>query len=156
MRKIRARVGETGIDASRVMATGFSAGGHLAVSLATRLAADVYAAAAVANRLSARPDASELVDPVNTRLQPHAQGSNTQNMIGSAPSADALVKYLVETSVPIDAPAALNPHAKNIYVVPVKNAPMADGAFRKADVKASLHTFEHESYGFGLRGIAKG
>ncbi|MFH1517080.1 MAG: alpha/beta hydrolase fold domain-containing protein [Pseudomonadota bacterium] len=153
MRLIRARAGDSGIDPSRVMLMGFSAGGHLAGSLTTRFAAEVYAPVDAADTLSARPDASVLVYPVITLSQPHTHGSTSQNMIGATSDADTLAKYSVETSVPAGAPPVFILHAGDDDVVPVENALIAYDAFRKAGVKASLHIFEHGGHGFGLRGI---
>jgi len=135
------------------MAMGFSAGGHLAGSLTTRFAADVYAPVDAADMYSARPDASVLVYPVITLSQPHTHGSTSQNMIGATPDADTLKKYSVETSVPADAPPVFILHAGDDDAVPVENALMAYDAFRKAGAKTSLHIFEQGGHGFGLRGI---
>ena len=153
MRIIRARAGETGVDPSRVMVMGFSAGGHLAGSLTTRFAADVYPQVDAADSLSARPDASVLVYPVITLSQPYTHGSTSRNMIGADPDESDLATYSIESSVPEDTPPVFILHAADDHVVPVENALMAYDAFRKAGAKVSLHVFEHGGHGFGMRGI---
>lgn len=55
LRLIRANAARYGIDAQRVGVMGFSAGGHVAASLGTRYAAQVYPAVDRADTLSARP-----------------------------------------------------------------------------------------------------
>src|SRR3546814_19514533 len=64
MRLIRSRARQFGILPDRVAVLGFSAGGHLAGSLAARHAESVYARVDEADRLSARPDIAGLIYPV--------------------------------------------------------------------------------------------
>ena len=61
MRVIRAGARRYGIDPAKVATLGFSAGGHLAGSLATRHAEATYRPVDAADRLSARPDLAGLI-----------------------------------------------------------------------------------------------
>ena len=54
MRLIRSRAATLGIDPARLVAMGFSAGGHLCADLATRFNAAIYAPVDAADALSAR------------------------------------------------------------------------------------------------------
>ena len=153
MRVIRARAGEDGIDPSRIMVMGFSAGGHVAGLLTTRFDANVYPATDAADALPARPDASVLVYPVITLSKPYTHAASRENMIGADPSPDDVAAHSVETAPPANAPPVFILHAADDPAVPVENALMAYQAFRAAGVPASLHIFEHGGHGFGLRGI---
>ena len=64
MRLIRGNAAAWRVDPARVAAMGFSAGGHVAASLATGHARATYAPADAADALSARPDLSALLYPV--------------------------------------------------------------------------------------------
>lgn len=64
MRLIGGQADRYGFNASKVAAVGFSAGGHLAASLATGFAEPVYAARDDIDRLDARPAAVGLIYPV--------------------------------------------------------------------------------------------
>ena len=70
MRLIRAGAKGFSVDPGRVAAMGFSAGGHVAASLATRTDALVYGRIDAADAMSARPDLSALMYPVVTMSQP--------------------------------------------------------------------------------------
>src|SRR6185437_6203655 len=56
MRLVRANAARFGLDPARVGFLGFSAGGHVACSLATRFAAPVYGPVDGADSADARPD----------------------------------------------------------------------------------------------------
>tara|TARA_R110000787_G_scaffold102192_5_gene208080 strand:- start:6901 stop:7737 length:837 start_codon:yes stop_codon:yes gene_type:complete len=153
VRIIRSRASEDGIDPSRVMVMGFSAGGHVAGRLTTHFDATVYPATDAADTLSARPDASVLVYPVITLSQPYTHPASRENMIGADPLPDDITAYSVETAPPANTPPVFILHAADDTAVPVDNALLAYQAFRKAGVPTSLHIFEHGGHGFGLRGV---
>ena len=73
MRLVRANAGTYGIDPARIGFMGFSAGGHLACSIATRFAAKVYAPLDAADTVDARPSFSVPMYPVFT-MGPGAAG----------------------------------------------------------------------------------
>jgi acetyl esterase/lipase/mannose-6-phosphate isomerase-like protein (cupin superfamily) len=153
MRLIRARAGADGIDPSRIMVMGFSAGGHVAGSLATRFDADVYAPRDGADRLSARPDSVTLMYPVITMKAGVAHVGSRANLIGDAPTPAMVEKYSLETAPPANTPPTLIIHAADDASVPVDNALAMFGSLRAAGVPSSLHIFESGGHGFGLRGI---
>jgi acetyl esterase/lipase len=89
IRLIRARAAAWGIDPKRVAALGFSAGGHVAASLATRFGAQVYAPVDAADRLDARPDLSVLMYPVIDMARPFAHLGSREALLGKPPAPDA-------------------------------------------------------------------
>jgi acetyl esterase/lipase len=153
IRLIRSRAKLDGIDPARVMVMGFSAGGHVAGSLATRFTANVYAPVDTADQLSARPDAAMLMYPVVTMKPGLAHAGSRANLVGDAPSQAQADKYSLEVSPPRDTPPTLIMHAADDASVPVENATLLFAALRQAGVPAALHIFETGGHGFGLRGL---
>lgn len=153
MRLIRSRAANDGVDPARVMVLGYSAGGHVAGSLATRFDADVYAAVDAADILSARPDAATLMYPVVSMQPGVAHADSRKNMIGADPSEEQLAKYSLETAPPAATPPVLLIHAADDTSVPVENSLLLFSALRRAGVPASLHVFDSGGHGFGMRGI---
>lgn len=153
IRLIRARAGADGIDPARVMVMGFSAGGHVAGSLATRFDAQVYAPADAADHLSARPDAAMLMYPVVTMKADIAHAGSREHLIGASPSDAMVAKYSLETAPPKTTPPTLIMHAADDASVPVENATLLFAALKSAGVPVALHVFETGGHGFGLRGL---
>lgn len=77
MRLIRSQAARYGFDPQKVAAVGFSAGGHLAASLATGFAEALYAPRDDLDRLDARPAATGLIYPVITLDQPYGHRGST-------------------------------------------------------------------------------
>lgn len=155
MRMIRSRAEQDGIDPGRVMVMGFSAGGHVAGSLATRFAERVYEPVDAADTQSARPDAAMLMYPVVTMKAGLAHEGSRTNLIGENPSQAQADKYSLEVSPPRDMPPTLVMHAADDASVPVENATLLFAALRTAGVPAALHIFETGGHGFGLRSLEK-
>lgn len=153
IRIIRSRAQQDGIDPARVMVMGFSAGGHVAGSLATRFAVRAYEPVDAADAFSARPDAAMLMYPVVTMKPGLAHAGSRTNLIGETPSQDLADKYSLEVSPPRDTPPMLIMHAADDASVPVENSTLLFAALRAAGVSAALHVFETGGHGFGLRGL---
>lgn len=153
IRVIRARASQDGLDPSKILVMGFSAGGHLAGSLTNRFDAKIYPPIDEMDTLSARPDASVLIYPVITLAQPFTHGSTSKNMLGKSPTVDQLKTYSVDQSVPVNAPPVFILHASDDMSVPIENALMAYDGYRKAGIDSTMHIFGSGGHGFGLRGI---
>lgn len=153
IRLIRARAAEDRIDPSRVMVAGFSAGGHLAGTLAMQFDKAAYAPVDAADTLSARPNAAALIYPVATMSEPFAHPGSRLNMLGAAPTPETIAKWSLESMARPDMPPVFLMHAADDAAVPVENALMLHAALRKAGVPVALHIYEAGGHGFGLRGI---
>jgi acetyl esterase/lipase/mannose-6-phosphate isomerase-like protein (cupin superfamily) len=153
IRIIRSRAATDGVDPARVMVMGFSAGGHVAGSLATRFAAPVYEPRDTADGLSARPDAAVLMYPVVSMKAEIAHAGSRANLLGDAPQQTLIETYSLEIAPPSTTPPTLLIHAADDSSVPVDNALVMFDALRKAGVATSLHVFDSGGHGFGLRGI---
>jgi acetyl esterase/lipase len=153
MRVIRARASRDGIDPARITVMGFSAGGHVAGSLATRFAANVYSRTDAADDLPARPDLCALMYAVVTMRAVHAHAGSRRNLLGENPSEARVAAYSLETAPPADTPPTFLMHAADDTSVPVENSLDLFAALRSAHVPAELHVFERGGHGFGLRGL---
>ena len=153
VRVIRARAGEDGIDPHKVLVMGFSAGGHVAGSLALKFDQPVTPVGDSLDALSAKPDLAVLMYPVVTMAEPFRHPKSRENMIGTTPSPAMIAAYSLETSVRPDAPPLFILHAGDDPAVPVENALLLYDAARRSKVSATLPVFEKGGHGFGLRGI---
>lgn len=128
---------------------GFSAGGHLAGSLATRFAERTYASQADEDGGSARPDFAGLFFPVVTMAEPHAHAQSRRNLIGADPSPDRIRRWSLEQNVPEGAPPVFLAAAADDSVVPVENSLMLFEALQAAQVPSAMHIFDVGGHGFG-------
>jgi acetyl esterase/lipase len=154
MRLIRSRAGQDGIQANKVMVMGFSAGGHVAGSLALKFDHAITPPRDGVDALSAKPDLAVLMYPVVTMTEPFRHPKSRENMIGLTPSPAAIAAYSLETNMRADAPPFFILHAEDDPAVPVENALMLHEAARRSKVSVTLHLLEKGGHGFGLRGIA--
>ena len=153
IRLIRARANEDSIDPDNVTVVGFSAGGHVAGSLATRFGATVYDAVDSADDFSARPDRAALVYPVITMKSAHTHKGSQKNLIGENPLDLLIEKYSIENDPPTDTPPIFLLHAADDVPVPVENSTALFAALQATGVPTALHIFTSGGHGFGLRGI---
>lgn len=133
----------------RVCAMGFSAGGHVAASLATRHADLVYAPVDAAEALSARPDLSALIYPVITMSAPYAHAGSRTALLG-APSPEHEAAYSPHRHVDAATPPTFLVHAWDDPAVPIENSFGYLAALRAAKVPAEAHLFEEGGHGFGI------
>lgn len=150
IRLIRAKARDFAIDPARLAMIGFSAGGHVAASLAVHHAAHVYDPIDAADSLSARPQAIGLLYPV-IAMGIHAHLGSREELIGKHPSEAAIAAYSPDRHVTADTPPTLIVHAADDPSVPLENSLGMFAALRAAQVPAELHIFEKGGHGFGLR-----
>jgi acetyl esterase/lipase len=152
LRLIRARAAAFGVDPRRVAAMGFSAGGHVAASLATRHQARVYDPVDAADRMDARPDLSVLMYPVIDMAPPFAHAGSRKALLGMPPGRAMEAAYSPQMHVDAGVPPTFIAHAWNDPSVPVENSLNYLGALRAARVAAEAHVFEEGGHGFGIWG----
>ncbi|HWU56363.1 MAG TPA: alpha/beta hydrolase [Rhizomicrobium sp.] len=144
MRLIRARAARYSVDPARLGVMGFSAGGHLAATMATR-GPDVKAYDAVdeADALDCRPNFAGLIYAGVMMGGRNIEPNPTPEQI----AARAPLHH-VSGAVP---PSFLCQNIDDPQV-PVANLILFFEALRKASVPCELHLFEKGGHGFGIRG----
>jgi acetyl esterase/lipase len=150
MRLIRANATRFDIHPDKVAILGFSAGGHLAGSLATRFDDKVYEPVDAADQLSARPDLAGLIYPVIT-MGPAAHVGSRDNLLGNASTMAQRDAYSVERTVSEGTPPLFICCAGDDGLVPPMNSLLMYEAMLKVGQPAELHAFEKGGHGFGVR-----
>lgn len=147
MRFVRQRAREWQLDPARVGVIGFSAGGHLASTLATR-----FSKAYVANpdRIDLRPDFMVLVYPVISMQSDITHMDSREALLGAAPSDEQVRLFSSELQVSERAPPTLILHATDDQLVDVSNSLRYYEALRHAGVPVEMRLFEKGQHGFFL------
>ncbi len=151
MRLIRANAARFGIDPARAGVLGFSAGGHVAASLATRFGDEVYAKIDAQDDADPRPSFAALLYPVITMFAEHAHGGSRRNLLGSNPSEEAMAAHSCERLVTANTPPTFLTAAQDDNEVPLENTLTMFSSLRAAHVPVETHIFEEGGHGFGLR-----
>lgn len=118
---------------------GFSAGGHLASTIATHSSPKV------------RPDFQILLYPVITMDKGYTHMGSHNSLLGENASAELEELYSNEKQVTKDAPRAFIGYSDDDKVVPPANGVNYYLALNKAGVPATLHVYPSGGHGWGIR-----
>ena len=133
------------VNPDKVGIMGFSAGGHLASSLAVH-----YDDAKIKkNKISLRPDFQILGYPVISFSKFSHVGSR-KNLLGKDSSENMMNYFSSEMHVNSNTPIAFLVHAKDDKVVPIENSLMYADALKSNGVEAELYIYETGGHGFGM------
>lgn len=150
MRLIRRDAAKYAIDPVRLAVIGFSAGGHLSASLATRHAAKVYAPVDGADALDAAPIVAAHLYPVITMGMGAHQGS-VDNLLGPKPAPETVDAYSIDRHVTANTPPCfIALAADDDTVPPFPNGIAFFGKLRETKIASELHVFEVGGHGFSL------
>lgn len=147
MRFVRDRADEWRIDRNRVGVVGFSAGGHLAATLATQFDQPVLPQWRSANL---RPDFLVLVYPVISFSDELTNPASRERLLGAAPAPDLIKHYSNELNVTARTPPAFLVHAADDAAVPVGNSMRFAEALYAHQVAVELIVYPTGGHGFGL------
>ncbi len=134
------------IDPSKVGIMGFSAGGHLASSLAVHYDKPMLS---FRQTFSLRPDFQVLIYPVISFGKFTHQGSKI-NLLGVDPSETLIRFFSNELHVNAQTPKAFLVHAIDDEAVPIENAEQYHAALRSNGIVSELLRYEKGGHGFGL------
>ncbi|HEX8447920.1 MAG TPA: alpha/beta hydrolase [Sphingomonas sp.] len=151
MRLIRANAAGFGVDPVRTGILGFSAGGHLAASLATGHDDAVYRPIDDADRQSARPAFAGLIYPVTTLRDPFTHRGSRDALLGPAPAAALIDRRSPLLHVTDRTPPCFLVHAIDDLVVPVECSTGWVAACRAAGVPVAAQLLEQGGHGFGMQ-----
>jgi acetyl esterase/lipase len=149
IRMVRSRAKEWGIDANRIGILGFSAGGHLASTLATHYDFGDANSTDAIEKISSRPDLQILIYPVVTMGEFTHAGSK-KNLLGENPTEELVKKYSNELQVTKNTPPAFIVASVEDKAVPFENSLQYVQALRKNGVPFEFHLYEKGAHGFGL------
>ncbi len=152
VRLVRGRARDFQLDARRIGVLGFSAGGHVAASVATRFDARVYPALDALDRNSARPDFSILLYPVLSMEESIGHGGSRRALLGEAPGAADIARYSLQNAVTAATPPTLLILTGDDRAVLPENSLRYHAALQRHHVPAELHIFARGGHGFGIRG----
>ncbi|WP_018606371.1 alpha/beta hydrolase [Uliginosibacterium gangwonense] len=151
LRLVRSHAATWGLDPARMGVMGCSAGGHVMASLATRHAAQVYAAVDHVDQQSARPDFVILLYPVITMRLPFAHQGSRLALLGDDPDEGALALYSCEAQVSAGMPPHFISLANDDASVPAENSISYYHALRRHKLSVQLHVFEQGGHGHAIR-----
>lgn len=149
MRLVRARAVEWKLDPTKIGVMGFSSGGHLAGSIATRFAEELAPAGSAYRGADARPAFALLGCPVVTMDDPFVHKGSRQQMFGDARDTVELAKRSVEKQVTANTPPTFLVHAADDTTVPPNNSIMLFEALKAAKVPVEMHIFQNGGHSLG-------
>jgi acetyl esterase/lipase len=150
IRTVRTRAAEWAIDPQRIGVMGFSAGGHLASTLATHFDSETTGAADAIDRASSRPDFLVLCYPVISMTEPYMHRGSRENLLGKSPDAALAQSLSNETQVTSQTPPTFIFQTDADTAVPAENCVAFYLALRRAGVPAELHIYQDGKHGVGL------
>jgi acetyl esterase/lipase len=152
LRWVRSHAAEYNIDPHRIGVWGFSAGGHLASTLATHYDAGNPAAPDPIDRVSSRPDFTILCYPV---IDPLGTGSidTFKTLLGDPLDPQLVQQVSNDLHVTADTPPAFIVQADDDPIVSPVGSVNFYLALHRAGVPAELHIYQHGGHGFGLASL---
>lgn len=154
IRYLRANAGELSLDVKRIGIIGFSAGGHLAATAATKWDAGTANATDPLDGVSSRPDFAILAYPVITMTDPFTHERSRENLLGPNAPKGLVSDLSAENNVSRDTPPTFLFHTTTDDAVPVENSLLFYAALRKAGVPAEMHLYRAGPHGIGMNGYA--
>jgi acetyl esterase/lipase len=150
VRMVRARAKEFGVQPDRIGIMGFSAGGHLASTVATHFDNGNHSAQDPVDRAGCRPDFAILVYPVISFTASYTHHGSVISLLGDNPDPRLLRELSNELQVTPQTPPTFLFSTGEDTAVPPENSVAFYLALRKAGVPAELHIFEKGPHGVGL------
>ncbi len=149
IRLLRSRASAYYLDPDRIGIMGFSAGGHLASTVATQPTLHLEPEDSLAVTVSARPDRLILGYPVISFTE-HAHEGSVKAQLGENPDPRMREQLSNQKHVTADTPPAFLFHAADDKGVPVQNSLMFASACLEQDVPVELHVFPEGGHGMGM------
>ena len=150
VRYVRANSETFHVSPARIGILGFSAGGHLASTVATHFDDGDKSSSDSVARQSSRPDFAVLCYPVISLTETFAHQGSAKNLLGDAATPEQLLELSNEKHVTPRTPPTFLFHTGEDAGVPVENSLAFYAACRKAKVPAELHVYQNGPHGVGL------
>jgi acetyl esterase/lipase len=150
VRWVRANAARFGLDPRRIGMLGFSAGGHLAATLATHFDDGDAGASDPVERASSRPDFQILIYPVISMQAPFTHRASRINLLGRNPDPSVLDFLSADQQVVARTPPAFLVHAEGDPIVAFANSQAYAEALRARKVPVEFVAFVQGGHAFGL------
>lgn len=150
MRLLRQQADTIGIDPDKIAIMGFSAGGHLAATVATQPELYKDPQDDLANEFDARPNRVILGYPVVSFQENYGHMGSAQGLLGAKPDTEMLNQLSNELQVTAENPPAFIFHTADDPVVSLENSLRFATAYHKHQLPIALHVYPHGSHGVGL------
>lgn len=138
------------IRAEKVAVLGFSAGGHLASSLAVHFDRWVSDEDDLSEAYPARPDAVVLCYPVIDMDGPYTHQGSREALLGQDASLELAETMSTYLQVSAATPPTFLWHTADDAVVPMQNSLIYATVCRNMGVSVELHVYESGEHGLGL------
>jgi acetyl esterase/lipase len=148
LRLVRSRVKEWNIDPTRIGLMGFSAGGHLASSAATRFNRPMIDGATPEQ---VKPDFLMLGYPVISFEDAITHPVSRESLLGKRPTREQIERFSNERHVTAQTPPTFIVHAADDQGVVVANSLRFFEALQAKGVPSELIIFPGGGHGFGLK-----
>ncbi len=150
IRTVRANATEFGIDPRKIGVLGFSAGGHLASTVATRFDAGNRDSTDPVEQHSSRPDFAILCYSVTAMGESYSHKGSERNLLGK--NASDQQKRLMSNHLHVTktTPPVFLWHTTEDRVVPPENSIVFFRALQAAGVSSELHVYAKGGHGMGL------
>ncbi|WP_240410152.1 alpha/beta hydrolase [Flavisolibacter nicotianae] len=145
---VRENAARWGVDANKVGVIGFSAGGHLASTVATHFQKPVIENA---NNTNLRPDFQIVVYPVISMQDSLTHRDSRRSLLGKTPSKELIDDYSNELQVTTNTPPAYITHAADDKTVDVDNSIVYFESLRHHNVDVEMHIYPKGGHGFIFR-----
>jgi acetyl esterase/lipase len=142
---VRENADKWGIDKNKIGIAGFSAGGHLASTLATHFEKSLIENK---NNTSLRPDFQIVVYPVISMQDSLTHLDSRNKLLGKNPSKEAIDEFSNELQVNENTPPAYITHAADDKLVDVDNSIKYFEALRHHNVPVEMHIYQKGGHGF--------
>lgn len=150
IRLVRAHAHRYGVDPARILALGFSAGGHLMGMAATRPDFQSYAPRDAADAYPAQVAAAALLYPVITLRPPYDHTSTRRVLVGDHPSSKESAEWSVESWIGAGTPPLFAVQAADDPIADPANLTILTDAATRAGVAIDAHRLPSGGHGFGM------
>lgn len=142
---VRENAPKWGINPNKIGIMGFSAGGHLASTLATH-----YQKSLVENEkeISIRPDFQIVVYPVISMQDSLTHSDSRKQLLGTKPTEEDILQYSNELQIDKYTPPAYITQAADDKLVDVDNSIIYFEKLRHANVSVEMHIYPKGGHGF--------
>jgi acetyl esterase/lipase len=151
MRIVRSRASQLGFESDKLGLMGYSAGGHLAASVATHWQDKIEDGKDnLAPSFSTKPDFLMLIYPVVTMLDPFVHAGSRKSLLCDYPPVKVMEEWSCQRKVTGETPPTFLVSTWEDKSVPAENSIEFYNAMRKWRVPGELHVYEKGPHGFGM------